>query len=204
MNIHSFSSYKIVVVGSSGVGKTAIVKRLIDDVFTGENETTIGVEFKSFPCKCGEDWVKLDIWDTAGQEKFRAISKAYFRNSVGAVLVFSLTDKNSFDSLSQWISDLQTLSSPNCVILLIGNKSDLDNQRCISQSDIDTFSNRYSIDYIETSALTSKNISESFLRLSNLIHSKVKIGEISGSFQKLSKPSINITNNNQNQKNNCC
>ena len=187
-----YNAYKIVVVGSSGVGKTAIVQRLTDNIFTGEGQSTIGVEFKAYNCRIGEDQIKLNIWDTAGQEKFRSVSKAYFRNAVGAILVFSLTDSQSFDELEKWLNDLQTLCTPNSVIILVGNKSDLVDQRTISQKEIESFVLRHSLEYLETSALDSTNISESFLRLANLIHTKVQKGEIIGSFQTSSKPPITL------------
>jgi small GTP-binding protein len=92
--------FKVVVVGASGVGKTAIVSQLVNKTFKTESQPTIGVEFKSYSLSSEEENVKLQIWDTAGQERFRSVSKAYFRNALGAVLVFDLTQKNSFDELN--------------------------------------------------------------------------------------------------------
>jgi len=192
MNPSVFNAYKIVVVGSSGVGKTALVQRLTDDIFTGDSQSTIGVEFKAFPCRCGDDNVKLNIWDTAGQEKFRSVSKAYFRNAVGAILVFSITDRQSFDDLDHWLNDLQTLCLPNAAILLVGNKIDLVSERVILETEIESFRSRHGMEYFETSALDSKNVSDSFIRLANLIHYRVNKGEIVGTFQTSSKPPISI------------
>lgn len=177
------STYKVVVVGASGVGKTAIVQRLTDGTFADEQQPTIGVEFKCFPTNVGNDIVKLNIWDTAGQEKFRSVSKAYFRNAVGAVLVFALDDMKSFDDLNGWLSDIHTLCVPNARILVVGNKTDLVDTRCISQSEAQDFAERHKIDYIETSALDGSNIDETFHRLARYIHEKVQSQEIRGTFQ---------------------
>jgi small GTP-binding protein len=177
------SIYKLIVVGASGVGKTSIVQRLVDKTFISDAQPTIGVEFKSYQCRAGTDVVKLNIWDTAGQEKFRSVSKAYFRNAVGALLVFSLTDRVSFDSLEGWLNDIHSLCSPNAVIIVVGNKLDLPDDRVVSKSDALTFSERHQIDFIETSARDCTNIEETFLRMGETIHERVLKKEIKGSFQ---------------------
>ena len=186
------SSYKIVVVGASGVGKTALVQRLTDDVFTGESQTTIGVEFKTYPLSVGEDQVKLNIWDTAGQEKFRSVSKAYFRNACGAILVFAINDHVSFDDLTRWLNDLQGLALPNAQILLVGNKKDLDSQRVVAASEAEAFAIRHGMEYLETSAQDATNVTEAFVRLAGAIHEKVKKGEIVGQFVQSAKPPISL------------
>lgn len=184
------STYKVVVVGASGVGKTAIVQRLVDQTFLEEGQPTIGVELKCFQTKCGDDAIKLNIWDTAGQEKFRAVSKAYFRNAVGAVLVFALNDRQSFDDIESWMNDVHTLCATNAMVLVVGNKADLKQERCVSESDAAAFAERHSIDYLETSALDGANIEETFVRLAKGIHDKVKKNEIRGSFQNNVAPLV--------------
>ena len=190
MTIAENKTYKVVLLGSTFVGKTAIVERLINDDFTGDNETTIGVEFRTFPVQVGDVEVKLNIWDTAGQEKFRSVSKAYFRNALGAILVFSLTDQKSFDALDDWLNDLQSLCAPNASIMLFGNKLDLKDERVISQEEANLFASRHDLEYIETSALDSTNIKESFTRLASQIHEKIIKGEIQGSFQSAAPPVV--------------
>ena len=186
------STYKVVVVGSSGVGKTAIVQRLVDKSFSDDGQPTIGVEFKCFTTKIGDDSVKLNIWDTAGQEKFRSVSKAYFRNAVGAVLVYSLNDRDSFDDLGRWLNDLQSLAAPNCAIFAVGNKLDLKDQRVILSSEAEAFSERHGLEYFEMSALDSTNVEDTFVSLAKAIHEKVKRGDIKGNFQ-LSTPPVLVT-----------
>ena len=206
MTIAENKTYKVVLLGSTFVGKTAIVERLINDDFTGDNETTIGVEFRTFPVQVGDVEVKLNIWDTAGQEKFRSVSKAYFRNALGAILVFSLTDQKSFDALDDWLNDLQSLCAPNASIMLFGNKLDLKDERVISQEEANLFASRHDLEYIETSAFDSTNIKDSFTRLASQIYEKVSKGEIQSTFQTSSPPVVlnKAPSANSQPKGGCC
>ena len=190
MSSNPLYTYKVVVVGSSGVGKTAVVQRLIENVFNVDGQSTIGVEFKSHCVSFDDETVRLNIWDTAGQERFRSVSKAYFRNAVGAVLVFSLDSIETFNDLDSWINDLNKLSTPNAAIILIGNKCDLKNDRQVSESEALSFAERHHIEYLETSAKDNTNIGETFVRLSRKIHERVKRGEIQGTFQVPTAPPL--------------
>ena len=196
------NTYKIVVVGSSGVGKTALVQRLVEGSFSDESQPTIGVEFKCYPVLVGDEQVKLNIWDTAGQEKFRSVSKAYFRNAVGAVLVFAINNRDSFDELDNWLNDLHTLSAPNASIIVVGNKCDMDNKRVILNSEAISFADRHAIEYLETSALNDTNVTELFVRLANEIHEKVKNGEIQGNFVKTSQSVLTQKEETEKEQNN--
>jgi small GTP-binding protein len=168
------NSYKIVVVGSSGVGKTAIVNQLVNKTFKEEGQPTIGVEFKSFAINAEGELVKLQIWDTAGQERFRSVSKAYFRNAIGALLVFDLTQKPTFDEVNTWLNDLTTLCAANAYIVLVGNKSDLKDDRAVSAGEADEAARRYNLEYIETSAKDGSGVAEAFARLAGGIVRKNK------------------------------
>lgn len=170
-------SFKIVVVGSSGVGKTSIVRQLIDGRFQEEGQPTIGVEFKTYSLTAEGEAVKLQIWDTAGQERFRSVSKAYFRNALGAILVYDITSRQSFDDLSAWISDFQTLASPNAPVVLIGNKNDMVDDRQIEESEADEFAKRYNLTRLETSAKTGDHVAEAFARLGQDVLREYKKGE---------------------------
>lgn len=200
-------TYKVVVVGSSGVGKTAIVQRLIDNSFIEDTQSTVGVEFKSFSVESDDFVCKLSIWDTAGQEKFRSVSKAYFRNAVGAVLVFGLDDLDSFQELNGWINDLTSLATPNAAILLVGNKADLTEKRSITENEALDFAKRYNVEYIEASAKSGQNIKETFTRLARIIAEKIKKKEINGTFQNSATPPISQLNSNRSSKDKssgCC
>jgi small GTP-binding protein len=173
------TGHKIVIVGASGVGKTSILQRLIDDSFQADAPTTVGVEFKPYLIPIdGGDPVRLNIWDTAGQERFRSVSKAYFRNAVGAILVFALNDSVSFGQLDQWLADLRHLASPNAVILLVGNKADEVDDRQVTEQQGIEFGKRHSLAYSETSARLGDGVREVFVRLTNTILEKVRAGDL--------------------------
>lgn len=166
------SNFKFIVIGSSGVGKTAVLKRLVDDVFTGESQSTIGVEFLATSVDVDGTSVKLQIWDTAGQERFRSIAKAYFRSAIGVILVFDLTDRKSYEDLTGWLNDIHTLCDPNAVVTLIGNKSDLKEQRAITSTEAESFAQLHQLTYLETSALGGSNINEAFQRTAATVYRK--------------------------------
>lgn len=189
-------SFKIVVVGPSTVGKSSIVQRLVQGTFTEDGSTTCGADFYTYTCPLDSNNVKLQIWDTAGQERFRSISKSYFRNAVGAILVYDITSMESFDQLTDWLNDLQTLCSPNAYIILIGNKIDLESQRQVGAQQVKEFAERHHLESIETSALNGKNIKEAFTRLAFEVTARVNNGQISVSTTRSPVP----TNLEQNQK----
>lgn len=167
--------YKFIVIGSSGVGKTAIIKRLTEDTYDEHIMSTIGVEYDSTTIQCGDKSVQLQIWDTAGQEKFQSISKAYYRNSVGILLVYDITNRKSFDQLNLWVNEAQRLCDPNAVIHLIGNKADLDSMRVVTIAEALSFANSHEMQYIETSAKNGENIDQAFVRTATeLINRGVK------------------------------
>ena len=172
------NAFKVVVVGSSGVGKTAVVRQLIDGKFNEEGQPTIGVEFKTHSLTADGENIKLQIWDTAGQERFRAVSKAYFRNAVGAILVFDVTNRQSFEDLTNWHNDLTQLAQPNAFIVLVCNKCDLKDERQITEEEADAFAQRHNLIRIETSAKDGTNIKDAFARLGEGIVRKEKEGKL--------------------------
>ena len=171
-------TFKIVVVGSSGVGKSAIVQRLVDGTFREEGQSTVGVEFKPFIIPVDDQNVKLQIWDTAGQERFKSVSKAYFRNAVGAVLVYDISNDASFEDLSNWLNDLLQLCNPNAYILMVGTKADLEEQRKVGVQQAKDFAEQHHLEYLETSALSGSNVTEAFTRLAYGVANRVNNGLI--------------------------
>lgn len=157
-------TYKFIVIGSSAVGKTAILKRLVEDEFEQALAPTVGVEYSSYLLDVDSTKVKLQIWDTAGQERFRSISKTYFRNAVGVILVFDLTEQKSFEDVNGWLNDVHQHCSPDCEILLVGNKVDLEDKRIVTISEAEQFAKHHQISYIETSAQNGHNIKEAFVK----------------------------------------
>jgi small GTP-binding protein len=183
------ATYKIVVVGASGVGKTAIVQRLVDNTFAEDCQATVGVEFKTHAVSTDGKLIKLNIWDTAGQERFRSVSKAYFRNAVGAILVFAIDDHTSFEALDSWLTDLNLLAAQNAVVLLVGNKSD-QTERMVTSDEAQNYAARQHMTFLETSAKDGTGIEEAFVRLAKAIHEKVLKHEIVGQFTATTAPPI--------------
>ncbi|KAH0786198.1 small GTP-binding protein [Histomonas meleagridis] len=165
-------SFKFILIGSSGVGKTAILKRLVEDTFISESQSTIGVEFDSKTIIVEGQEIKLQIWDTAGQERFRSIAKAYFRNAVGVILVYDITEKKTFEEINLWLGDVHSLCDPSASIILIGNKCDLEDKRVITLAEAENFAKNHQLMYLETSALNGKNVTEAFMTVATNIYRK--------------------------------
>jgi small GTP-binding protein len=172
-------NFKFLVIGPSGVGKTSLLRRLIDDEFSPSFTPTIGCEYLSTMMEIDGQPVKLQIWDTAGQERFRAIAKSYFRHAVGVLLVYDITDRASFDDLLFWLNDVHALSDPNAVITLIGNKLDLAGQRAVTTSEAQTFASNHQMTYLETSAKGGDNVNEAFRRVAQSVYELAETGKLS-------------------------
>ncbi len=119
------SSIKIVLVGDTGVGKSNILTRFTHDEFNQESKTTLGIELSARTIKVDDKTIKINIWDTAGQEKFKSITAAYFRGAKGAMIVYDITKRESFNSIGRWYQEVKEFGDKNLAIILIGNKSDL-------------------------------------------------------------------------------
>jgi small GTP-binding protein len=178
MNVALPTSYKIVVRGSSGVGKSSIVQRLVLGTFDPDRTMTCGADFYSHATSADGQAVKLQIWDTAGQERFRAISKAYFRNAVACVLVFDITSSRTFDELGEWLTDFEALAAPNAYALLVANKVDLENSREVGEAEVRAFAERHELHVVETSAASGRNIAAAFARLTTDLIARTKSGQI--------------------------
>ena len=158
---------KVVLIGESGVGKTSIISRYMTDTFSSTLGSTPGANFttKTVLLKNENQSIKLQLWDTAGTEKFRSITTGYYRGANAAFVVFDLTSKASFKSLNEWIENYYKYSNPDYErhVILIGNKSDLKNERIITENEIDDFVKLNKIKYFETSAKNGENIDDTFL-----------------------------------------
>jgi small GTP-binding protein len=169
-------NFKFIVIGASGVGKTALLRRLVDDQFVADNAATIGVEYLATVLEIDGQAVKLQVWDTAGQEKFKSIAKSYFRHAVGVVLVYDITDRQSFDDLSFWLNDVHALCDPNAAITMVGNKLDLASQRAVTTADAQVFATNHQLTYIETSARGGDNVTEAFHRAAKAVFDRAEMG----------------------------
>lgn len=172
-------TFKFLLVGDGGVGKTSIVQRLCHDDFSEITEQTVGVEFLPYSLNVDDNLIKLQIWDTAGQEQYKALGKTYYRNAVGVMLVFSLDQEDSFQHVNEWLDEVRSACNPNAEILLIGNKVDLVEQRQVTQAQINEFTDVNCLPpCLEVSAKNNSNIKEAFNILSRNIYRKVITNEI--------------------------
>ena len=154
--------FKVVIIGDSGVGKSNLMTRYTSDEFSQETPSTIGVEFMTKPVKVDGRDARVQIWDTAGQERFRAISRSIYRGANGAMLVYDITSKPSFDSIPGWLTELRSHVHATCPIFLIGNKCDLDHQRVVKKDVADRFARENGLSFLETSALDKTNVDKAF------------------------------------------
>lgn len=153
---------KTVLLGDSGVGKTSIAVRLVRDVFTDQGtQSTVGAAFFTFVVENGEDTIQFEMWDTAGQERYRSLAPMYYRGAEVVVLVFALSDRQSFEAGERWLQDVrQSGLGPTCTLVLVGNKADLESERQVSTADAEAFAAEQGMMYIETSAKTAQNVKE--------------------------------------------
>lgn len=153
-------TFKIVMIGDSGVGKSCILLRYADDKFNENFYSTIGVDFRFKNILLDNKSVKLQIWDTAGQERFKTITSAYYRGAHGILIVYDVTDKNSFNHVKDWIEDINKYTDDNPVKLIIGNKCDLSKEKVITDAEMKAMEQQTGLEIIETSAKNSIKINE--------------------------------------------
>ncbi|XP_010453062.1 PREDICTED: ras-related protein RABA4a-like [Camelina sativa] len=154
--------FKLVLIGDSGVGKSQILSRYARNEFSLDSKATIGVEFQTRTLVMDHKSVKAQIWDTAGQERYRAVTSAYYRGAVGAMLVYDVSRRQTFDHIPRWLEELRNHADKNIVIILVGNKSDLEDQRAISTEDAQEFAEKEGLFFLETSALNAVNVESAF------------------------------------------
>ena len=180
----SFIDLKIILIGDAGVGKTSISGRYIDSSFKDQVEKRMKIINED-----DKTSIRLNIWDTAGQEKFRSITRQFYRDCQGAFIVFDLTKKSSFNELKTWINELKTHGNDDTVIIILGNKSDLTTEREISEDVIkNEIKDKYK--YFEVSAKTGNNVSLAFDEMKKLIMQKIKKNEQNESNTKPGKKKL--------------
>jgi len=147
---------KLLLLGDSGVGKSAIVMRFTEDRFNQDLMSTVGLDFKMKTIQIGERMVNVQIWDTAGQEKFRTITKKYYRGASGYILVFDVANRNSFEHISTWLEEINDHGDSNMLKVLVGNKCDL--ARSVTTEEAMKLAKKLDLPYFETSAATGTNV----------------------------------------------
>lgn len=203
--------FKIVLIGDSAVGKTSLVNRFTHNDFQPSQKSTIGVEFTTRTMNIDGKLIKSQIWDTAGQERYRAITSAYHRGAVGAIVVYDITSITSFNNISHWLTELRTYADPNIVILLVGNKSDMEFLRSVKTADAEQFAAQHNLAFLETSAKENINVETSFIKLLQDVYHTAISDHLSNQHDKHTLPDKNdiilITNPKDEKKSknsNCC
>ena len=169
-------SYKILFLGETQVGKTSLIVRYSDNDFQEGGLPTLGVDLKYKYIEIDKKNIRLDLWDTAGEERFRSITKSYYSGADGIVFVFDLGNPKSFKTLKTWIEGAKDNVKPNIEFVLAANKSDLKDKRVVQKEEIETFSSKYNIPFFETSAKTGDGIDEMFNTFINNLLSKKDVG----------------------------
>ena len=153
---------KVILIGDSGVGKTNIMSKFLKNQFLENSKATVGVEFGSKLFIHENHKIKAQIWDTAGQEKYKAITGAYYKGSKGALVIYDITRKDTFSNIDKWVNDLKTTGDPKITIIIIGNKNDLADRRQVTKEEGEERAKSFGCAFLETSAFSGDNIDKAF------------------------------------------
>lgn len=164
-SIKPLRKYKVVFLGKQSVGKTSLITRFMYDSFDNTYQATIGIDFLSKTMYLEDRTVRLQLWDTAGQERFRSLIPSYIRDSTVAVVVYDVTNVNSFQQTSKWIDDVRSERGNDVIIMLVGNKTDLSDKRQVSIDEGERKAAELNVMFIETSAKTGYNVKQLFRRV---------------------------------------
>ena len=196
--IDNILTFKILTLGESSVGKTCILRRFVEGQFFKNQLSTIGIDFKAKTLKIGEHDIRLKIWDTAGEERFRHITSQYYKGAEGIILVYDLTKRETFEKINDWMTQIKNNTRSNEIsIVLLGNKKDMEEKRVVSFQEGKEIADQFGVKFFETSAFDGSGINEAFEKLTEDIMSKKEIQFQKGTFV-LGKQKTNIS------KNGCC
>ena len=172
--------FKLLLIGDSGVGKSCLLLRFADDTYTESYISTIGVDFKIRTIELEGKVVKLQIWDTAGQERFRTITSSYYRGAHGIIVVYDVTDNDTFNNVKQWLQEIDRYASEGVNKLLVGNKSDLVQKKVVDYQVAKDFADQLGIPFLETSAKNATNVEQAFLTMAKQIKDRMGSSNVSG------------------------
>ena len=164
---------KYIIIGESSVGKSNLLMKFANNKFTEDYQATIGVEFGAKNITIDDQIFRIQLWDTAGQENFRSITRAYYKNSVCAMLVYDITNRSSFENLQDWLKDIISQSPKTVLIILLGNKIDLKEKREVEYEEGEQFAQKNGLIFMETSAKTGEGVEEIFKKSVQEIKTKI-------------------------------
>ena len=198
--------FKIILVGDTSVGKTNIINKYIKNEFQEDFYATIGVEFSHKQFIVDNHKIKAQIWDTAGQERYKSITSAYYKGAKGAFIVYDITNKFTFESVDKWVQDLNSYGEKNLSLLLVGNKSDLENKRQINKEEGEEKAKSFGLGFIETSACSGDNIDQAFeIMLKEVLKKYMVDNDINNDeFEGGSGKNIELVKKPEQKKKNCC
>jgi len=162
--------YKLLLIGDSGVGKSCILLRFVDGTYTDTVISTIGVDYKNRIIDLHDQKIKLQIWDTAGQERFRTITSSYYRGAHGIIVVYDVTDQQTFNNVKQWLQEIERYASDNVIKLICGNKVDLSANKLVDQATAQEMADQMGVKFMETSAKDGTNIEAAIKMLAEMIY----------------------------------
>ncbi|KAK6090762.1 hypothetical protein P3W45_000007 [Vairimorpha bombi] len=188
--------FKFILIGTSGVGKTCLMRRFADEIYENTQGSTIGVDFKIKTIEIDNNKVKLQIWDTAGQERFRAIISNYYRGAHGILIVFDMTDERSFENLEEWIGEIKKNTKEQVEVIILGNKVDKEADIKVTDQQIEEFLAKNKIpkdNFKKTSAKLNIKVNEAFELLTRRLITKTE----SGSFKNGKKDGFQVRDGNK-------
>ncbi|KAA1471523.1 ras-domain-containing protein [Dentipellis sp. KUC8613] len=169
---------KFIIIGEAGTGKSCLLHHFTHNSFKEHSQHTIGVEFSSRTVKLGEKRIKLQLWDTAGQERFRSVTRSYYRGAAGVILVYDITNRDSFLKLPVWLADARALASSHLVAVLVGNKSDREDDREVEWAEASRWAAENDVHFLEASSLTGENVETPFLLAARSILLSIESGSL--------------------------
>ena len=193
-------SFKVIIIGDSNVGKSSLANKAVKNKFDTSYNATLGFEYFSFFVKIDKKTLKLQIWDTCGQEVYQSLIANFYRNSSLAIMVYGINNRASFEHIDIWLKEIKRSSNPDAKIILIGNKSDLENEREVSYEEAEKYAEDLEFSkFYETSAKEGKNTQEVFLEAANILYSDYLEynSETHSSASASQKEGQKLTDNNQ-------
>ncbi|KAE8636261.1 hypothetical protein XENTR_v10002912 [Xenopus tropicalis] len=195
--------FKLLIIGNSSVGKTSFLFRYADDSFTSAFVSTVGIDFKVKTVFKNEKRIKLQIWDTAGQERYRTITTAYYRGAMGFILMYDITNEESFNAVQDWSTQIKTYSWDNAQVILVGNKCDMEDERVISAERGKHLAEQLGFEFFEASAKDNINVKQTFERLVDIICDKMSENIETDAAATAAKQTTRLTDKAPPQQPNC-